>query len=445
MKSSEYVNQERRDYSLYVLHSRAIPHAADGLKAAARRVLWMGRDGKKHKSATLAGATMPIHPHQAPESAVNTLAAPYSNNIPLLTGDGAFGTLLDPTAYGACRYTSVKVSRFTQDVVFKDIEIIPMQENYDGTLEEPKHFLPLIPIALLNPQSGIAVGFATNILPRSLPAIIKSQLEVLENKGHFTEETPELTPIDQKSTGWVDVKGGYKAVFEGEYRKTGATTIKITNLPYGITHAKYLEKLNKLEEEGTIVEYEDNSRDKYNIDIKFKRGILSKSNHEDILNLLDLHTQVSENLTVIDFDGLSVWNTTYQEFITKFCEWRLSWYVSRYRRLADLLGADIQKYQDILLAIRKDVGGLARKIRSKAELKEFLKEIGVVYVDYIADLPVYRFTEEEKEKVKERLKEAQSTMKDYRALLTSKEKRRIVYATELKHILSNFRRGNYSG
>ncbi len=106
---SGYVKEQRREYSLYTLQSRAIPHAADGLKAAARRVLWTARDGHKYKSATLAGATMPIHPHASPDSAINTLAAPYSNNLPLLKGYGAFGTLLNPTAYGATRYTSVSV------------------------------------------------------------------------------------------------------------------------------------------------------------------------------------------------------------------------------------------------------------------------------------------------------------------------------------------------
>jgi len=94
MRGSEYVNEQRREYSLYVLQSRAIPSIADGLKAAGRRVLWTAKDGKKHKSATLAGATMPIHPHASPEGAINTLAAPYGNNIPLLHGDGAFGLSL---------------------------------------------------------------------------------------------------------------------------------------------------------------------------------------------------------------------------------------------------------------------------------------------------------------------------------------------------------------
>ena len=436
--SSLYVNSERRSYSIYVLQSRAIPHAADGLKSAGRRILWIGRNGSTYKSATLAGATMPLHPHSAPEDAVNTLAAFYKNNIPLLKGDGAFGTLLKPTAYGASRYTSVKVSEFTKDVVFRDIEIIPMQDNYDSTQQEPVHFLPLVPIVLLNPQKGIAVGFSSDTLPRTLNDIIKSQISVLENK-RFAKALPTLEPIDQAAYAIEDGK----AKFAGAFSRTGATTLKITNLPYGITHEKYRTTLDKLEDSGTILEYIDNSRDKYNIDVRFKRGILSKSSDDEVLSLLGLYSNVSENLTVINFDGETVWNTNYQELIREFCEWRLEWYVPRFERLSSLLEVDIQKYKDILLTIRKNVGGLAKKIKSKGELKEFLETIGVIYVDYISDLQVYRFTEEEKRKVEERLKAANATLREYKSYLKSESKRRQLYITELKEILSNFKKGKY--
>ena len=61
-QGAEYINKQRRDYSLYVLQQRAVPHMADGLKAATRRVMWVARDGKKWKSANLAGACINIFP-----------------------------------------------------------------------------------------------------------------------------------------------------------------------------------------------------------------------------------------------------------------------------------------------------------------------------------------------------------------------------------------------
>lgn len=442
MKSSEYINQQRRDYSLYVLQSRAIPHAADGLKAAARRVLWVARDGKKRKSATLAGECMPLHPHASPEGAVNTLAAPYGNNIPLLKGDGAFGTLLNPTAYGAARYTSATISKFSEDVVLRDIEIVPMQENYDGTLEEPKHFLPLIPLVLLNPQEGIAVGFASDILPRSLPNIIHSQINYLTGKG-FKEPKPTFTPTDQVATPGENGRW----VFAGTIERQGAVNVRVTNLPYGLAHPSFIAKLIKLEEseDPIIVDHVDNSKDAYDIMITFKKGSLAGKSDEDILAYLGLVTTVNENMNVIDFDGERVWAASYKEMVEKFCDWRLKWYVNRYERLARLLGDEIQRHKDVLLAIKKNISGMSRSLKSRGELKEYMTEIGIVHVDYVADLPVYRFTEEEKAKTEEKLKAAETLMKHYKTLLKSEDERRKVYIEELNEVLTKYNKGFYKG
>lgn len=438
-KSSQYITGERRAYALYTLVSRAIPYASDGLKNSGRRVLWTARDGKTYKTATLAGATMPIHPHgdQSLQGAINTLAAPYGNNIPLLSGDGAFGTILAPTAYGAARYTSVHISKFCKDVVLRDIEIVPMVENYDGTLMEPKHFLPLIPIALLNPQKGIAVGFASDILPRSLETIIKSQLMYLE-ENKVRSELPNFTPINQKAIKKMNGKGNARYLFRGEFERIGTTKIRITNLPYGITHEKYTDDvLASLKESAQIKEVEDNSRDKYNIVVTFHKGVLRKMTDEKLIQLLRLERTESENLNLIDFDGERVVNPSYEELIAQFCDWRLGWYKTRYERLAANLEAELQRYLDILRAIAKNVGGVAKKTSSRGELKTFLSEIGIINIDYIADLPVYRFTTDEKEKVEGKLKEAKKTLAEYKALLNSEEKRKKVFVDELKEVLSN--------
>jgi DNA gyrase subunit A len=441
--SSKYINDQRKEYSLYVLQMRAIPHAADGLKAAARRVLWTAKNGSKFKSATLSGATMPIHPHAAPESTINTLAAPYGNNIPLLKGDGAFGTLLNPTAYGASRYTSVSLSSFTKDVMFRDIEIIPLVDNYDETEKEPKHFLPLVPVVLMNPQEGIAVGFASNILPRTLDVIIDSQIQHLEGKD-VDDVYPAFAPTENYCQDWFEDKnGGVRWVFKGEFDKVNATTIRITNLPYGIVHSKFISKLEKLEENGTIQEITDNSKNVYNIEIRFKKGVLRGLDDDAIMNLVGLVNNATENMNVIDFDGERVLGTDYVSMIGSFSDWRLGWYKNRYDRLAGLLEIDIQKYKDILQAIKKNVGGTAKKIGSRSELKDYLAAIDIVHIDYIADLPVYRFTEEERKKVEAKLADALKLMKQYRMLIKSEPKRRAVYIEELKQVRQNYKKGNY--
>ena len=440
MKSSQYINQQRREYFLYVLQSRAIPHAADGLKAAARRILWLAKDGKKRKSATLAGECMPIHPHAAPETTVDTLAARYGNNVPLLDGYGAFGTMLKPKAFGASRYTSIAVSNFTQDVVFRDIEILPMMENYDGTLDEPKHFLPLVPVVLLNPQEGIAGGFASDILPRALEDIVHSQIQYLSGSG-FKQPKPTFAPTNQKAISLVNDKWQ----FVGEIVREGALNVRVKNLPYGLVHSKFIDKLTTLEEaeDSIITKVKDASKDNFNVLITFKKGSLTGLSDNDIIDLLGLKTSLGENMNVIDFDGKSVWAPTYAEMIQKFCDWRLTWYKVRYERLARLLDEEIQRYLDILLAIKKNVGAVANKVESRTELKEYLTQIGIVNLDYIADLAIYRFTDEERIKTEQKLAEAREKMKEYKNLIKNEGERRNVYIEELKEVLVKYNKGYY--
>ena len=441
---SEYIENEQRLFSLYVLQSRSLPHAADGLKAAARRILWTARDNKKYKTATLAGACMPIHPHASPDSTINTITAPYGNNIPLLDGEGAFGTLLTPNAFGASRYTSVKTSDFTKDVIFKDMSLVPMQENYDGTLQEPVHFLPLVPIVLLNPQEGIAVGFASSILPRSLDTIIQAQIDFL-TKGKFKTPLPHMVPLQQRATeSKTTTTGSVKYKFQGSYEKVNATTVRITNLPYGITHEKYIDKLTKLEENEEIQDYVDNSRDCYSIEIRFKKGKLNSMSDQSVISLLGLENWVSENMNVISFDGETVSGTSFNELIEQFSVWRLAFYKDRYVRLRTLIQQDIQKYKDIITAIEKNVGGLAKKIKSRSELKEVLTELKIVNIDYIADMSIYKFTEEEKRQVEQKLAEDLTLLEYYEKLIDSEDERRKIYVDELRKILHNYKKGKYT-
>lgn len=443
-ESSAYVEKQAKAYSLYVMNSRAIPAATDGLKAGGRRVLWTARDGHKWKSASLAGATMPIHPHASPEGAIDTLAAQYGNNIPLFTGYSAFGTLLSPTAYSASRYTTVSASLFTKDVVYKDIEIVPMVENYDGTLEEPLHFLPLIPIALLNPSEGIAVGFATNILPRSLDDIILGQLMHLSGSNQISNPLPKFKPIDSCAHTCENTERGIAYYFDGEYTQKDTSTLIITKLPYGQLHDKVIEKICNLIESGTVIDYDNASKDIINITVKFKRGFLKETPSSEILKILGLSIRHIEHLNVLDFSGQAVWNTSPIELIQKFTDWRLTWYVNRYERLKNILLLDLQRYYDIRTAIDNNISSLVRKVLSRSELKEVLAEFKITNLDYIADLPIYRFTDEERSKNEAKIAESEKTLKWYNQLLSSPDERRKIYVSELTEILTKYTKGYYN-
>ena len=436
---SDYILQERKQYFLYTISSRALPSLSDGLKPAQRRSLWTGRNGAKVKTATLAGATMPIHPHASPDDVISIMAGPWVNNIPLFTGIGAFGTMVAPSSYGAPRYTSVKISDFTNDVVFRDIEIIPMQPNYDDTLEEPQHFLPLVPIVLLNPVFGITGGFQCNIVPYDLKDIITNQILFLEGKK-IKEPLPYFKPLDCRATLKIEDNrsSNPRYIFEGDYKQVNASEICITKLPYSVEHIKYVEHLSKLEEDYKIAGYDDVSKDSINIQVRFSRGAVNKMDRSQILGLLKLVASETENMNVVDFDGETVRSTNFVEVIERFTKWRLQYYVQRYQRLLDLLDGDIQKYRDVIRAIEKNVGGIAVKTKGREELNDFLEIIGIVHIDFIASLPVYRFTEEEKLKMEQKLGDALKKREEYVNLLTNESRRVTVYITELKEVLKKY-------
>lgn len=438
MSSSAYIDGCRHNYSMYVLKNRAFQTISDGLAAGSRRLLWTARDGVKRKSASLAGETMCLHPHAEATDIVDTLAKVYGNNIPFLEGFGSFGTRLKVDACGAARYTSVKASAFTKDVIYRDIEIVPMIENYDGTLEEPAHFLPLVPTVLVNPSSGIGIGFAADIHPRALKDIVGDQIKHLQGKK-IVEPGITFTPYQAVSTARSVAKNGKtRWHFEGTFKVVDSTTVKITNLPYGTTHKDLTEKtLVNLMEADRIVDFIDNSVDTIDIDVKFKRGQLSKfKTRVELLEALGLSGSVIENINIVGFNGERlIVEPTYTDIIQQFTDWRLTWYVPRFERLKELLLRDIQRYLDVLLAIKKDAGGVAKKTENRQAFLTWLSSIGVVDVDYVASLPVYRFTQAEAAIVEGKLAEARKTLAEYDDYLTSEQKRTELFITELKEVV----------
>jgi DNA gyrase subunit A len=260
---------------------------------------------------------------------------------------------------------------------------------------------------------------------------------------------PYNAPNDCWAFDWEEGNEGYKYWFEGEVDVINATTVHITKLPHGILHEAYVNGtpktpgvLDKLLAEGTIVNYEDSSAQDIDIMVKFKRGHQPKD-YDELLGELGLVVGVTELFTIIDFDGTTVWQPSVAEYIEAFTDWRLKWYKDRYQRLKNLLEIDMQKYLDILTAIRRDVSGEARTMVSRSTLKTFLFDINIVYVDYIADLPVYRFTKAEKQKVEDKLEAARKMMAWYNKLLAKPQERKKIYEQELLEILGKYKKKAY--
>jgi DNA topoisomerase-2 len=131
------------------------------------------------------------------------MAQRFKNNAPLLEEDGQFGSLRAPQA-GAARYIGKLNHNFR--LIYKDFELLEYKEE-EGESIEPKYFLPIIPTILLNGSSGIAVGFASNVLNRNIKDIIDASIKTINGKNiqsikpHLNGFTGEFVQDTENSKG----------------------------------------------------------------------------------------------------------------------------------------------------------------------------------------------------------------------------------------------------
>ncbi|MEM9169345.1 MAG: DNA gyrase subunit A [Pseudomonadota bacterium] len=263
------------DYAMSVIVSRAIPDARDGLKPVHRRILWSmhenGYTSNKpyRKSARVVGDVIgKYHPHgdSAVYDALVRLAQDFSMRLPLLDGQGNFGSIDgDPPA--AMRYTEVRMQRVA-DFVLADVEkdTVDFEANYDGNEQEPVVLPARFPNLLVNGAGGIAVGMATNIPPHNLGEIVDATIALIDAPHLTDEELIEIVPGPDFPTGGVILgRAGAKAgvllgrgsvVMRGrasveEVRKDRYAIIA-TEIPYQVNKAHMVERIAALVREKKI-------------------------------------------------------------------------------------------------------------------------------------------------------------------------------------------------
>ena len=194
------------DYAMSVIVSRAIPDLRDGLKPVHRRILYaMHETGNTHekpyrKSARPVGDVMgKYHPHgdSAIYDALVRMAQPFSMSLPLLDGQGNFGSM-DGDNPAAMRYTEVRMDKpaaFLLSDIDKDT--VDFQDNYDGKDREPSVLPARFPNMLINGAGGIAVGMATNIPPHNLGEVVDATLALIQTPDLSSEDLIQYVPGGQ--------------------------------------------------------------------------------------------------------------------------------------------------------------------------------------------------------------------------------------------------------
>ena len=258
------------DYAMSVIVGRALPDVKDGLKPVHRRVLYamkaMGNDWNKSykKSARVVGDVIgKYHPHgeSAVYDAIVRMAQPFSLRYPLVDGQGNFGSV-DGDSPAAMRYTEVRLARIAHELLEDlDKETVDFVANYDGSESEPTVLPARIPNLLVNGSTGIAVGMATNIPPHNLGEVVDACLALIDNPGITLDGLMQhVQGPDFPTAGIINGAAGIREAYAtGRGRiwvrarahvetneKTGRAAIVITELPYQVNKALFLERTAEL-------------------------------------------------------------------------------------------------------------------------------------------------------------------------------------------------------
>ncbi len=440
-----YLKEESRKYSLYVNDERAIPYVGDGLKHVQRVALWMMRnEPEKVKVVGLVGrladAGLYVHGDVACGDAISLLAAPYKNNVMLMTGDGQFGSRVAPVeGIGAARYVSVRRSKAAQAFVYTDHNIVPLEDNYDGSNKQPVHFLPLIPTVLLNGVSGIGVGYSTDILPRSFKDLLKATVAAL--KG---QKVAKLIPSYERYNVTVAASGqNNQWEITGKATVANSSVVHITELPPGMSIEKFRARLIELEETGQIVRFVDSSADGINIEVTFKRGSIASWKDKDAVAFFKLSEKTTERIVVREWTGKKLVQYPDAETLVKdFVAWRLEWYVERYNKLKRDTTYELNFWR-VLKALFD--GGFTKKLGTFANRTAMEEEVAKVttkaklkldgpQMDRVLNLATYRWTKDFEGEIIAKISEMEKSIAEYDAVLASPDRRRDIYLNELESL-----------
>jgi DNA gyrase/topoisomerase IV subunit A len=442
--SVNYIMGESRNYSLYVNDQRAIPFVGDGFKHVQRVALWAMRNrADKIKVVALGGSLaesgLYVHGDVSCNAAISRLAAPYLNNNCLLDGDGHFGSRLAPLdGIGAPRYVSVKRSKLAEELLYNDLAIVPLEDNYDGSNKQPKHFLPLIPIVLLNGISGMGVGYSTDILPHKLSDLIDATVCALKGKPIKT-----LVPHWEKYDLKIDSLGEGKYELWGKVEKLDTSRALITEIPPGLEVDDFRKRLIEMEDNDEILNFVDRSTKNINIEVKFKRGHIGSWDETKLLKFFKLHEKVTERLVVRSWNNLSITRIeTPEELVKQFVEWRLGWYSNRYQHLLEKTNDELVYWLLIRAMITsgfmKKLGKFENKAGVESEVRSVADKAKLaatdIHIDRAISLPTYRWTLEFEAEVNAKIVELQNDIVEYEDILAKPERRKAIYLAEVESL-----------
>ncbi len=308
------------DYAMSVIVSRALPDVRDGLKPVHRRILHgmnelgLTPDKRYMKSANAVGEVMgKFHPHgdSAIYDALVRMAQDFSMGLPLIDGQGNFGSI-DGDQPAAMRYTESRLAKAAISLLADiDEDTVDFQDNYDGSRQEPVVLPARFPNLLVNGGGGIAVGMATNIPPHNLAEVIDAATAILDNPDISDLELLEIVPGPDFPTGGeiLGRAGARQALLTGRggvvirakhHQETikGREALVFTEIPYQVNKAVMVERIGELirdkKIEGVADLRDESNRHGIRIVFEVKRDAVA----DVVLNQLYRFTQLQSSFGV---------------------------------------------------------------------------------------------------------------------------------------------------
>ncbi|PWK62728.1 DNA gyrase subunit A [Roseicyclus mahoneyensis] len=482
------------DYAMSVIISRAIPDLRDGLKPVHRRILFaMHETGNTHeksyrKSARPVGDVMgQYHPHgdSAIYDALVRMAQPFSMSLPLLDGQGNFGSM-DGDNPAAMRYTEVRMDKPAAYLLADiDKDTVDFQDNYDGKQQEPTVLPARFPNMLVNGAGGIAVGMATNIPPHNLGEVIDACQALIVNPDLTSEQLIDYIPAPDFPTGAMILgrAGARKAYLEGrgsviiraktrveEVRKDRYAII-IDEIPYQVNKASMIERIADLVREkkleGISAVADESDRIGVRVVIELKRD----ATPEVVLNQLFRFTQMQTHFgcNMLALNGGRPEQLTLRGFLTAFLDFREEVVARRtafeLRKARDRahvlcgLAVAVSNVDEVVRTIRQsaDAGEAREKLMTRRwpaeEILPFIKliddpthtanedgtyNLSEVQARAILDLRLQRLTQLGVKEVTDELQELAGKIKDYLDILGSRERILAIISAELAEVKDLF-------
>ncbi len=489
----EEMKRSYLDYAMSVIVSRALPDARDGLKPVHRRILFsMHENGyvwnrPYRKSARVVGDVIgKYHPHgdQAIYDALVRMAQDFSMRLPLLDGQGNFGSMDgDPPA--AMRYTEVRMARVAE-VLLADIDkdTVDFQPNYDETEQEPVALPAQFPNLLVNGAGGIAVGMATNVPPHNLGEVIDACCAYLDDPDVTIDQLIELVPAPDFPTGGLILgRAGARAGFHtgrGSVVMRGKThfeeirkdreAIIITEIPYQVNKAAMIEKIadavrNK-RIEGISDLRDESDRDGVRVVVELKRGAVAEVVRNQLYRFSPLQTTFGVNMLALNGGRPELLNL--KQLIAAFIEFREQVISRRTRYLLNKARERAHVLVGLAIAVANidEVIALIRRSPTPAEARaalmdrdwpahdvedmiSLIDEPGHKVVDgiyklseaqarAILDLRLQRLTALGREEIGGELKELGEKITDYLDILASRVRRFSILREELVAVQEQF-------